>query len=110
MELARLDLAPGNSLRGCCTGETTPVWRICRNLDKVIVSTLLNTENFPQLRLGLKIKVLGTAATENKHTIARSRKHNRRRLIHIGQRIERQQASIQRIASNVHPNRRIAWR
>src|SRR5947209_16532842 len=108
MELARLNLTPGNGLGGSSTGEATPVWGICCDLDEVIVSTLLNAENLPQLRLRLKIKVLGTSTTENEHAVSCSRMHNRRRLIHISQRIERQLAPIQCVTGNVHPDRRIA--
>ena len=72
------------------------------------MTTLLDTENLPQLRLRLQVEILRAATAKNDHAIAGGMVNNSSGLVDIGQRVERQQAAIQGVACNIHPNRRVS--
>src|SRR5207237_9927753 len=105
-----LDLTPGDGFGGRCAGEASPVRRIGCDLDEVVMTPLLNAQNFPQLRLGLQIEIFRAASDKNDHAVTGSVKNNGRCFVHVDQRVKCEHASVQRISRYIHTNRRVAWR
>ena len=109
-----IDLAPAHRLGRRRAGEAAGVGTRVGDLQEVVVALLVDAEHFLDLRLGLQHEVLRAAAAADQHralpAAALRAEHDRRRLVHVGVRVDHALVPLERQRRDVHADRRVARR